>query len=363
MSLGPLITVTIGDPGGIGPEVVVRSLCDPDIANLARWQVVGSRHALDAAAQSCALTRAWAALSDSDPGTLTSPGTFRLIEVHAGAESGNWRAAPDPVNGRATLDALRTAIELVKGTPGGSVAHGSASDAIVTGPISKEAWVLAGERRYPGHTELFAESFESPGAAMMFAAQPVSSDESRPGLYVILATAHLPLARVAPSLTAEGLLHVITLGARTMQRLGFASPRIGVCGLNPHAGEHGVLGIEDDSVIVPAILEARRQGLDVSGPHPGDTIFAGALHRAHKPASRVDLVVAMYHDQGLIPVKLLAFDRAVNLTAGLAWRGRTIVRTSPDHGTAFDIAGKGCADAGSMKAALRLAVRLAGRSG
>lgn len=363
MSPGPIITVTVGDPGGVGPEVVVRSLCDPSIAALARWLVVGSRRALDHAAHSCALGLSWAAIADTDPGPVAALGACRVIDIPGSTtDQGHWRHAPDRANGRASLDALRIAIEIVKATPEGLARCPHAADAVVTGPICKESWVLAGETRYPGHTELFAESFASPDAAMMFAAEPAPGDATRPGLYVILATAHVPLDRVAPSLSAGGVLRVITQGARTMQHLGFGSPRIGVCGINPHAGEHGVLGTQDDAVIAPAVHEARRQGLDVSGPHPGDTIFPGALHRAHAPASRFDLVVAMYHDQGLIPVKLLAFDRAVNLTAGLDWQGRTIVRTSPDHGTAFDIAGRGCADPGSMKAALRLAVTLAERS-
>jgi 4-hydroxythreonine-4-phosphate dehydrogenase len=208
---------------------------------------------------------------------------------------------------------------------------------------------------------------------MMFAAAPAGPH--RPGLHVILATAHVPLAAVPRTLTTARITEVILLGARAMRDLGVPDPRVGVCGLNPHAGERGVLGPEDDAIIAPAIALARAQGINASGPFPGDTIFPGALASAPSdaaapgsaaPASarppRFDLVVAMYHDQGLIPVKLLAFDRAVNVTVGLRWHGRDVVRTSPDHGTAYDIAGRNIADAGSMRAAMDLAITWAARA-
>src|SRR5690606_38675274 len=155
---------------------------------------------------------------------------------------------------------------------------------------------------------------------------------------------HIPLREVAGALTVDRIVETISLAAKACLRVGISSPRIAVCGVNPHAGEGGMLGAEDAAVIAPAISQARDQGLDVDGPHPGDTIFRGAVRGDY------DLVIAMYHDQGLIPVKLLAFDSAVNVTLGLP-----IVRTSPDHGTAWDIAGQNKADAGSMIAACLLA--------
>src|SRR5690606_23359482 len=200
------------------------------------------------------------------------------------------------------------------------VADPARVDAVVTGPISKAAWAAAGHADFPGHTELFADRFGVSRYGMMFVT---------PRLRVILATAHIPLMAVGPALTAERVERAITLGTDACRRLGVDAPRIAVCGLNPHAGEGGLLGPEDDAVIAPAIAAAQRTGLDARGPFPADTIFIAAAR------GDWDLVVAMYHDQGLIPVKLLDRDRAVNVTIGLP-----IVRTSPDHGTAFDIAGQ-----------------------
>jgi 4-hydroxythreonine-4-phosphate dehydrogenase len=210
-------------------------------------------------------------------------------------------------------------------------------DAVVTGPISKESWALAGFK-WPGHTELLAFRTKAKRHAMMF---------DSPRLRVALATAHLPLMDVRNVLTIGRVYDPIDLGHEFCRQLGIAKPRIAVCGLNPHAGENGMFGDEDTRIIRPAIDAARRIGIDAHGPFPADTIFIRAA------AGDWDLVVAMYHDQGLIPVKLLGWDKAVNVTVGLP-----IVRTSPDHGTAFDIAGQGKASEGSMKAAIELAVRL-----
>jgi 4-hydroxythreonine-4-phosphate dehydrogenase len=191
---------------------------------------------------------------------------------------------------------------------------------------------------------------------MFFHASGVAGSRS---LNVMLATVHVPLAKVPGMLTVGRVVSAIRLGHRACVDLGIAKPRIAVCGLNPHAGEGGLLGHEDAAVIVPAVEAARELGLDVRGPLPGDTVFHAAVRAGGDGGGEYDLVVAMYHDQGLIPLKLLAFDRAVNVTVGLEWEGRKIVRTSPDHGTAFGIAGKGMADAGSMKEAMRVGVGMA----
>jgi 4-hydroxy-L-threonine phosphate dehydrogenase PdxA len=172
-----------------------------------------------------------------------------------------------------------------------------------------------------------------------------------PALNVTLATAHIPLAAVPTSLTQDHILRAATVANATLIALGTPAPRVAVCGLNPHAGEDGLLGDEDRLIIAPAIARLRDLGINASGPHPADTVFAHALAGPHR---RHDLVVAMYHDQGLIPLKLIARDHAVNVTAGLP-----VPRTSPDHGTAFDIAGRNLADPGSMKAACLLAASLA----
>jgi 4-hydroxythreonine-4-phosphate dehydrogenase len=211
-------------------------------------------------------------------------------------------------------------------------------DAIATAPVSKEAFRLAG-LPWAGHTDLLGHLTGSAHVAMMF-----ESDVLR----VVLATVHVALAEVPRLLTRDSLEATILLTARELPRYGVAAPRIAVAGLNPHAGEHGLFGDEEARVLTPAIAACRARGVDVSGPFPGDTVFLRATR------GEFDIVVACYHDQGLIPVKLVAFGRAVNVTLGLP-----IVRTSVDHGTAFDIAGRGRADPGSMIAAVRLAARLA----
>jgi 4-hydroxythreonine-4-phosphate dehydrogenase len=210
--------------------------------------------------------------------------------------------------------------------------------AIATAPINKEAFRLAG-LEWSGHTDLLAHLTGARHVAMMF-----HSDALR----VVLATVHIALAEVPRALTQAVMERTIALTARELPRFDKIAPRIAVAGLNPHAGEHGLFGREDADRIAPAIAACRAHGIDVSGPFPADTVFV----RAHR--GEFDVVVACYHDQGLIPVKLLAFGQAVNVTLGLP-----IIRTSVDHGTAFDIAGKGVADAESMVAAVLLAARLA----
>ncbi|MBL8990256.1 MAG: 4-hydroxythreonine-4-phosphate dehydrogenase PdxA [Phycisphaerae bacterium] len=248
-------------------------------------------------------------------------------------------SGPTADGGRASFEAVMRAIDACKrprGTPG-------AADAMVTAPVSKEAWHAAGID-LPGHTELLAREFESPDSGMLFVG---------PTLRVLLATIHVPLARVPGLITRERVAACIELAHRACVGLGVVRPRIAVAGLNPHAGEHGLFGPEDQQRIAPAIEEARARGLDVTGPWPGDVVFLRAVEGRH------DVVIAMYHDQGLIPVKLLDRRRTVNMTAGLSWRGRSVVRTSPAHGTAYDIAGSGAADPTSMVEAIRLAARLA----
>jgi 4-hydroxythreonine-4-phosphate dehydrogenase len=231
--------------------------------------------------------------------------------------------------GRAAYDVIVRAVEDVKR---GVVA------AIATAPISKEAFRHAG-LRWTGHTDLLAHLTGARHVAMMFHAET---------LRVVLATIHVPLSEVPRALTRESLEATIDLTARELPRFGVVAPRIAVAGLNPHAGEHGLFGGEEAAVITPAIEACRDRRIDVRGPFPGDTIFLRASRGEY------DVVVACYHDQGLIPVKMVAFGQAVNVTLGLP-----IVRTSVDHGTAFDIAGRGVADAGSMIAAVKLAARLA----
>ena len=231
--------------------------------------------------------------------------------------------------GRAAYDAIVRAVE---------DAQRGVVDAIATAPINKEAFRRAG-LPWSGHTDLLAHLTGATHVAMMF-----YSDALR----VVLATVHIALADVPRTLTRASLEATIMLTARALPRFGVAAPRIAVAGLNPHAGEHGLFGSEEATAIVPAIESCRSAGVDVSGPFPGDTVFVRACR------GEFDVVVACYHDQGLIPVKLIAFGQAVNVTLGLP-----IVRTSVDHGTAFDIAGKGVANPESMIAAVLLAAKLA----
>jgi len=240
--------------------------------------------------------------------------------------------APGVLNaaaGRAAYDAIVRAVEDARR---GEVA------AIATAPINKEAFRLAG-LPWNGHTDLLAHLTGARDVAMMFHSE---------ALRVVLATVHIPLADVPRTLTAALMERTIALTARELPKFDKVAPRIAVAGLNPHAGEHGLFGREDAEAIVPAIEACRSRGIDVSGPFPADTVFVRARR------GEFDVVVACYHDQGLIPVKLVAFGQAVNVTLGLP-----IVRTSVDHGTAFDIAGKGIADPGSMIEAVLLAARLA----
>jgi 4-hydroxythreonine-4-phosphate dehydrogenase len=287
----PRIGITVGDPAGIGPEIARKAASDATLSALCDVVLYG-------------------------PATEPELARFERGRISAAA-------------GRAAYDAILSAT---------SDAQAGRIDAIATAPINKEAFVLAG-LPWRGHTDLIGHLTGSARVAMMFYAE---------SLRVILATVHIPLADVPRALTGDLLKGTIDLAARELPRFGYPSPRLALAGLNPHAGEHGVIGHEDDEVLAPAVAALRARGVDVTGPLPADTIFGRAMR------GEFDAVVACYHDQGLIPIKLVAFGRAVNVTLGLP-----IVRTSVDHGTAFDIAGKGVADPSSLIAAIRMARRLA----
>ena len=284
----PRVAITAGDPAGIGPEVAARAAADARVLDVCEPIVY------------------------APPADVAFPAG--VLSAAAG------RAAYDLIV-RAVADAQQNVVQ-----------------AIATAPVNKEAFRLAG-LDWSGHTDLLAHLTGSPHVAMMF-----YSDALR----VVLATVHIPLAEVPRALTQASLEATIDLTARELPRFGIAKPRIAVAGLNPHAGEHGLFGCEEDTAIRPAIAACRARGVDVSGPFPGDTVFVRARRGVF------DVVVACYHDQGLIPVHLVAFGQAVNVTLGLP-----IIRTSVDHGTAFDIAGKGVADPESMITAVLLAARLA----
>jgi 4-hydroxythreonine-4-phosphate dehydrogenase len=314
----PRIALTMGDPAGVGPEVIARALADPRIRALARFVVIGDRRAFS-------LPRGI---------ELRVPRGLPRTKIRVGEVMAS--------HGAAALAAIEDAIALAKG---GEV------QALVTAPIHKQAMELAGVRLI-GHTEILAERTGTRDYSLMLV---------HGHLRVAHVTCHQPLAAAVASITTDRVMTAIRLTYQVLLRLGIREPSIGVAGLNPHAGEGGVLGDEDRRVIHPAVMMARLKGVLASGPHPPDTIFPRLVSR------ELDAVIAQYHDQGHIPFKLLTFRHrrgqagmgavhGVNVTLGLPF-----VRTSVDHGVAFEIAGQGVADASSMKESIRLACRLANR--
>jgi 4-hydroxythreonine-4-phosphate dehydrogenase len=331
----PTIGVTMGDPAGIGPEVVVKALADPEIRRLARFVIYGLNDVLTYVADLQELDPFWYRVPHDSPRTARRI-TEDVVVLDFDEFDGCLRSKPEPtkVGGAASKAFVERAIGDAM-LPAG---HIRGLDAIVTGPISKQSWRMAGFN-WPGHTELLAHRVRAKRHAMMFVS---------PRLRVALATAHLPLMDVRNVLTIGRVFDPIDLGHEACRRLGIRKPVIAVTGLNPHAGENGQFGDEEHRLIEPAIRVAREAGIDARGPFPADTVFIAAA------AGDYDLVVAMYHDQGLTPLKLLGWDKAVNWTLGLP-----LIRTSPDHGTAFDIAWRQRASEGSMRAAIELAAQLA----
>jgi len=319
------IGITAGDPNGIGPEVALRAALRPQPADR-RLVLIGHREVWERAARLI--------------GRPLPPEVPDLAAPLPCRSTWDPDMAPPPAHrpGQVRADAARAAYACILSAA--AAALNGRLDAIVTAPISKEAFMKAGIRE-PGHTELLARLTGARRYAMM-----LFGDKIR----VVLATRHLPLRKVADALTADAVVEAVEMLARALPWMGFRRARIGVCGLNPHAGDGGALGDEERTVIAPALARCRRRGWNVAGPIPADAIFHQHL------AGTYDAVVAMYHDQGLGPMKMLSFATGVNLTLGLP-----IVRTSPDHGTAFDLAGKGRADPSSTCAALAWAARLAAR--
>jgi 4-hydroxythreonine-4-phosphate dehydrogenase len=305
----PRIGLSIGDPNGIGPEVVLKAL------NTLRGETelipIGDPDLLRDQARNLHLPSPDTVFPVSERFPKAFPGD---ISADAGAASAAW-----------VRDGIRACLA-------------GELDALVTAPICKESWSLAGVN-YPGHTEMLADLCGTDRFGMLLAGK---------GLRVMLATRHIPLREVADRLTETEIRLAVDLLREGLPALGVPSPRIAVCGLNPHAGDGGTLGREETDWIAPLIAKMQSEGAPVTGPHPADTVFHQAVHGAH------DAIVALYHDQGLGPLKLWAFDEGVNLTLGLP-----IIRTSPDHGTAFAIAGKNLARPDSMIAAIHTAETLA----
>lgn len=341
----PIIGITMGDPYGIGPEVIIRGLSDPDLRDRAKFLIYGSNIVLAQVADRLDIPPYWWRVEfGTNRMELPLHGEVIVVdhpELDDRLSTPHTVAGPSRIGGLASLLFLHNAIRATRGD------HGRVNrpHALVTAPICKESWRLAGATMFPGHTELLADAYGVSRVAMMFVA---------PQLNVVLATGHVPLMQLKGLLTIGRVFDPILLADDACRRwLNIERPRVAVCGLNPHASENGLFGDEEGRVITPAIEQARSVGIDASGPWPADTVFNAAIGIEPKDR-RFDVVVAMYHDQGLIPIKVIARDHAVNVTLGLP-----LPRTSPDHGTAFDIAGKNVANAGSMRAAIEFAVRTA----
>lgn len=308
----PKVAITLGDPAGVGPELVARVCHDPDVLAAVEPIVVGRSMLLSAGALACGLDAPQVELVKCGEGAGIKPGQ------------------PNEAGGRQAGAFIEKALELCLS---GQV------QAMVTGPISKAALQAAG---YPdtGHTTLLGRLTNTPLPVMMMAG-------SR--LKVVLATVHKAIRQVPELLTTQGIVDVGLISDESMRRFfGLNQPRLAVAALNPHAGEEGMFGDEEERIIAPAVAELKARGVAASGPHPPDTVFWRAMR------GEFDLVLCMYHDQGLIPFKLRHFEDGVNVTLGLP-----IIRTSPDHGTAYDIAGKGLAKPDSIKAAVLLAGHMA----
>lgn len=312
----PKLIITIGDPSGIGPEVTLKALASRKVKGLAAFFVVGDSSVI--------------ARAQKRTGIKLNAHLIDLRNMRRGSlVTGKSTAA----SGLASMQYIDAALHLLS--------HGVAH-AMVTAPINKSSVRMAGYRDFEGHTEYLAEKSSAGDVAMMFAARSFK---------ITLVTRHIPLKDVPRSINREKILSAIRLTHDSLRKqFGIRSPRIAVAGLNPHAGEGGIFGGEEKAVIAPAIKAAARTVRRIAGPVPPDIVFGDLL------AGKYDAAIAMYHDQGLIPFKLLHFNDGVNMTIGLPF-----VRTSPDHGTAFDIAGKGIADPSSMIEAIILAARCSTR--
>lgn len=284
MTLKPNIIITLGDPRGVGEEIIEKSLADFEISNLANWKIIGHKHA-----------------------------------PHMDEKE----------SGRQSILALEQAAQLI---------ITKQADAIVTAPISKSALKL-NHFHFPGHTEFFVSKFRQAEFAMMLAS---------PRLRVVLSTIHIPLRKIFDILNPDLIFEKIKLTHKSLKKdFGIKKPKIAICGINPHAGENGIIGDEEKLLIEPAMVKANEIGIEIIGPRSADTVFHEAIRGDY------DAVICHYHDQGLIPLKTIDFDQGVNLTIGTNY-----IRTSPDHGPAFNIAGKNLANPNSMKEAMKLAVRI-----
>ena len=322
----PRIAITMGDPAGIGPEICLDLLNDPDISDLCSPILFGDFSVLQSCAEKINKSFDCIEISENQIEDTSKNGIFHLDmmnldELNPGTANAN--------TGRATYGYITSAID---------ACLRNKVDAVVTCPANKEALQAAGVSQ-PGHTEIFAELTDTEKFCMAFFSNEISCS---------LVTVHCGYTEVPDLLSVDRIYEVISLTRQAHQKLLGREPRLAVCGLNPHGGENGLFGnLEEENLIIPAIEKARVEGMELLGPLPPDTAFTASIRKS------IDAYVCMYHDQGLIPVKALAFEEAVNVTLGLP-----IIRTSVDHGTALDIAWQGKADPSSLKSAVRLAVRM-----
>ncbi|MBI3584363.1 MAG: 4-hydroxythreonine-4-phosphate dehydrogenase PdxA [Nitrospinae bacterium] len=309
----PVIAITMGDPAGIGAEIILKALEKREIFKYSIPIIIGDKKFLKKTADSLNISPLPSNITIIDFKNI--PKKFII-------------GRPTRVSGKAAVEYIKSAVSLAKDKK---------VDAIVTAPISKEAIQMAGYK-YPGHTEMLAELTDTKNYAMMLTGKKIR---------VVLVTTHTAVKNVSRLITRKKILKAIRLTDSALKSWGFLNPRIGVSALNPHGGEGGIFGDEEIKIIMPAINDARSEGIDVNGPFPADTLFT--------PSKRAnfDAIVVMYHDQGLIPIKMSAFGKAVNITLGLPF-----IRTSVDHGTAYDIAGKNLADPSSLIEAVKLAAKL-----
>ena len=324
----PLIAITMGDPAGIGPEIIAKIFDTGEVFSHCRPVIIGNAGVMKKIVEDLRLSiyiRTIGSIAEADPASGKAD-VLNLANVDLAKHQ--W-GRPNAASGKAVVEYIKLATEL-------ALQH--KVDAIVTAPINKEMMNAAGFD-FAGHTELLAHLTGSKNYGMMFVGG---------GLKLILVTIHHAITDLPRLITKDRVLKTIRLAHVAMQEFGIARPRIGVAAFNPHASEGGLFGHEELNEILPAVLDARGEGIDASDPLPADTLFYKARN------GHYDMIVAMYHDQGLAPLKMLAFGNAVNVTVGLP-----IIRTSVDHGTAFDIAGKGHADPASLLAAVKLAAQMA----
>ncbi|SHF28633.1 4-hydroxythreonine-4-phosphate dehydrogenase [Thermoanaerobacter uzonensis DSM 18761] len=323
----PLIGITMGDAAGVGPEIIMKALSDPQIYEISKPVVIGDAKMLQRAESFLKTGLLIKAIQNVEEAEFKF-GVVNCIDLNLLPIDLPYGRLSEKA-GDAAFKYLKKAIELAKDKK---------IDAISTAPLNKEALHKAGYM-YPGQTEILAKLTNTTDFAMMLSA---------PRLKVIHVTTHVGLVDAVKMINPERVYTVIKLAYNTLKKAGYSNPRIAVCGINPHAGENGLFGYgEEEEKIVPAIQKAQTENIKVTGPLPADTVFFRTIR------GEFDIVVAMYHDQGHIPIKVLGFETGVNITVGLPF-----IRTSVDHGTAFDIAGKGIADEKSMKEAIRQAAEL-----